>query len=99
MAITDDVNCKLLYECFELQPFHGLCEPHCDDILQPVVEERPADEFEDDDSDIVISSEKTSKVQVNSKVRLSQQNSKISFDDTVPEIKHKLSDVGLNIQS
>lgn len=98
MAITDDVNCKLLNECFELQPFHGLCEPHCDDILQPPVEDKPIGELDDDDSDVVVS-EKTSKVQVNSKVLLSHQNSKMSFDDTVPEVKQKLSDAGLNMQS
>ena len=98
MAITDDVNCKLLNECFELQPFHGLCEPHSDDILKPPIEEKLIEELDDDDSDVVVSSEKTSKVQLNSKVPLSHQNSKISFDDTVPEIKQKLSNAGLNMQ-
>ena len=38
-----------------------------------------------------------SKSNVNSK---SQLNSKISFEaDAVPEIKHKLSDAGVNLQS
>ena len=35
MAITKDVNVKLLNECFELRPFHGLCRPHPDDVLNP----------------------------------------------------------------
>jgi hypothetical protein len=35
MAITIDVNVKILNDCFELRPFHGLCKPHPDDILQP----------------------------------------------------------------
>lgn len=33
MALTTDVNVNLLNECFELRPFHGLCKPHPDDII------------------------------------------------------------------
>lgn len=33
MALTTDVNVNLLNDCFELRPFHGLCKPHPDDIL------------------------------------------------------------------
>lgn len=33
MALTIDVNVNLLNDCFELRPFHGLCKPHPDDIL------------------------------------------------------------------
>lgn len=90
MAITNDVNTRILNDCFELQPFHGLCEPHVEDILEPVKEEEP----DDDDNDVIVSSEKTSKSQVDSKAQL---NSKISFEE--PEIRHKLSESGLNIQS
>jgi hypothetical protein len=39
MAITKDVNTKLLNECYELAPFHGLCKPHKDDVLEPTQEE------------------------------------------------------------
>ena len=35
MSISDDVNCDLLNECFELGPFHGLRKPHQDDELTP----------------------------------------------------------------
>ena len=35
MAITTDVNTSLLNECYELAPFHGLCKPHVNDLLEP----------------------------------------------------------------
>uniref|UniRef100_A0A8D2J8T6 L-amino-acid oxidase n=1 Tax=Varanus komodoensis TaxID=61221 RepID=A0A8D2J8T6_VARKO len=35
MSVCSEVNIQLLHECFELGPFHGLCKPHPDDILQP----------------------------------------------------------------
>lgn len=41
MAITLDVNVKLLNECFELVPFHGLHKPHPDDVIRV---ESPRDE-------------------------------------------------------
>ncbi len=90
MAITNDVNTKLLNDCFELQPFHGLCKPNEEDVLTPpfFVEEE-----ENDDDDVVVSNG-ASKTQVNSQAQMNSQQA--SFD--VPEIKHKLSDVGLNLE-
>ncbi|XP_063299787.1 cilia- and flagella-associated protein 61 [Pelobates fuscus] len=35
MSICSEVNVKLLQECFDLGPFHGLCKPHPDDVLHP----------------------------------------------------------------
>ncbi|XP_075452366.1 cilia- and flagella-associated protein 61 isoform X2 [Ascaphus truei] len=35
MSVCSEVNIKLLQDCFDLRPFHGLCKPHPDDILQP----------------------------------------------------------------
>ncbi|KAM4842160.1 cilia- and flagella-associated protein 61 isoform 2-T3 [Thomomys bottae] len=35
MSVCSSVNMKLLHECFDLGPFHGLCVPHPDDILEP----------------------------------------------------------------
>lgn len=98
MAITDNVNTKLLNDCFELQTFHGLCKAHELDVLQPpAAEEEAAAAENDDDDDVVVSNGEQSKSNVNSK---SQLNSKISFEaDAVPEIKHKLSDAGVNLQS
>jgi hypothetical protein len=29
------VDLPLLHECFDLGPFHGLCVPHPDDVLEP----------------------------------------------------------------
>lgn len=33
MSVCSRVNMQLLHECFDLRPFHGLCIPHPDDIL------------------------------------------------------------------
>ncbi|XP_064001773.1 cilia- and flagella-associated protein 61 isoform X2 [Pogoniulus pusillus] len=33
MSLHSQVNVSLLQECFELRPFHGLCKPHAEDIL------------------------------------------------------------------
>ncbi|XP_023481787.1 cilia- and flagella-associated protein 61 isoform X2 [Equus caballus] len=35
MSVCSRVNMQLLHECFDLGPFHGLCIPHPDDILEP----------------------------------------------------------------
>ncbi|XP_006163691.1 cilia- and flagella-associated protein 61 [Tupaia chinensis] len=35
MSVCSRVNLQLLHECFDLEPFHGLCVPHPDDILEP----------------------------------------------------------------
>ncbi|NWW89177.1 CFA61 protein, partial [Rhynochetos jubatus] len=34
MSLSSQVNISLLQECFHLQPFHGLCKAHPDDILR-----------------------------------------------------------------
>ena len=98
MAITNDVNTQLLNDCFELQPFHGLCKPDEQDVLMPpfVEQKEETEEGENDDDDVVVSNE-ASKIQVNSQ---SQMNSKqASFNvDAVPEVKPKLSNAGLNLE-
>ncbi|KAM4770899.1 cilia- and flagella-associated protein 61 [Rhinophrynus dorsalis] len=38
MSVCSEVNVKLLQDCFDLGPFHGLCKPHPDDVLQAKVE-------------------------------------------------------------
>ncbi|XP_069464175.1 cilia- and flagella-associated protein 61 [Ambystoma mexicanum] len=38
MSVCSEVNLKLLQDCFDLGPFHGLCKPHPDDILKPPAE-------------------------------------------------------------
>ncbi|XP_060253491.1 cilia- and flagella-associated protein 61 [Ovis aries] len=35
MSVCSQVNLELLHKCFDLGPFHGLCVPHQDDILEP----------------------------------------------------------------
>ncbi|XP_045151111.1 cilia- and flagella-associated protein 61 [Echinops telfairi] len=35
MSVCSRVNMELLHECFDLKPFHGLCTPHPDDVLEP----------------------------------------------------------------
>ncbi|XP_036878410.2 cilia- and flagella-associated protein 61 isoform X1 [Manis javanica] len=35
MSVCSRVNMHLLHECFDLGPFHGLCIPHPDDVLEP----------------------------------------------------------------
>ncbi|XP_066243088.1 cilia- and flagella-associated protein 61 isoform X1 [Saccopteryx leptura] len=34
MSVCSRVNLQLLHQCFDLGPFHGLCFPHPDDVLQ-----------------------------------------------------------------
>uniref|UniRef100_A0A8C9NMV8 Cilia and flagella associated protein 61 n=1 Tax=Serinus canaria TaxID=9135 RepID=A0A8C9NMV8_SERCA len=34
MSLCSDVNISLFQECFDLGPFHGLCKPHPEDILE-----------------------------------------------------------------
>jgi len=51
MSICKDVNLDLLNRCFELGPFHGLREPHPDDVTQPVISEPKPDVDQDDDDD------------------------------------------------
>lgn len=55
MAITTDVNVNLLNECFELRPFHGLCVPNQDDVLEPQMQmiNENTDENQDPDSGIL----------------------------------------------
>jgi hypothetical protein len=43
MAITTDVNVRLLNECYELRPFHGLAKPHESDIITCPLEARVKD--------------------------------------------------------
>jgi len=47
MSISKDVSVHLLNKCFELGPFHGLCVPHPNDIMQPVMS-GPRDVQDDD---------------------------------------------------
>lgn len=35
MSVCSRVNMHLLHECFDLGPFHGLCIPHPNDVLEP----------------------------------------------------------------
>ncbi|KAM8774422.1 cilia- and flagella-associated protein 61 [Rhynchonycteris naso] len=34
MSVCSRVNMQLLHQCFDLGPFHGLCIPHPDDVLE-----------------------------------------------------------------
>ncbi|NXI57394.1 CFA61 protein, partial [Chloroceryle aenea] len=34
MSLCSQVNVSLFQECFDLEPFHGLCKPHPEDILK-----------------------------------------------------------------
>nr|XP_015210027.1 PREDICTED: cilia- and flagella-associated protein 61 isoform X1 [Lepisosteus oculatus] len=40
ISLSGDINVKLLNECFELGPYHGLHKPHPDDILDQPSEPR-----------------------------------------------------------
>ncbi|NXT78301.1 CFA61 protein, partial [Zapornia atra] len=53
MSLCSQIDVSLLQECFDLGPFHGLCKPHPEDILQ--MPQKPRIQ-EDEDS----SSNKTS---------------------------------------
>ncbi|KAM6163775.1 cilia- and flagella-associated protein 61 [Rhynchocyon petersi] len=35
MSVCSRVNMQLLHECFDLRLYHGLCQPHPDDVLEP----------------------------------------------------------------
>ncbi|XP_055977413.1 cilia- and flagella-associated protein 61 [Sorex fumeus] len=41
MNVCSRVNMQLLHECFDLGPFHGLCTPHPEDVLEPPKNLRP----------------------------------------------------------
>nr|XP_008254561.1 cilia- and flagella-associated protein 61 isoform X1 [Oryctolagus cuniculus]XP_008254562.1 cilia- and flagella-associated protein 61 isoform X1 [Oryctolagus cuniculus] len=45
MSVCSRVNMLLLHECFDLRPFHGLCMPHPDDILD--LPQEPSDGGQD----------------------------------------------------
>ncbi|NXJ98620.1 CFA61 protein, partial [Corythaixoides concolor] len=34
MSLCSQVNVSLFQECFDLEPFHGLCKPHPEDVLK-----------------------------------------------------------------
>ena len=90
MAITNDVNTSLLNDCFELQPFHGLCKPDEQDMLRPTYVEQEENVAGNDDDDIVVNnnSQAASKSQMASK--------EASFEDgALPEMKVKLSNANL----
>ncbi|XP_069810288.1 cilia- and flagella-associated protein 61 [Dendropsophus ebraccatus] len=38
MSVCSEVNVQLLQDSFDLGPFHGLCKPHPDDVLQATEE-------------------------------------------------------------
>ncbi len=98
MAITNDVNTQLLNECFELQPFHGLCKPDEQDVLRPASAEQGEEdeEGENDDDDVVVSNG-ASKTHVNSQSQMNSKQASVD-EDAVPEIKTKLSNAGLNVE-
>ncbi|KAF2981067.1 hypothetical protein EK904_002257 [Melospiza melodia maxima] len=48
MSLCSDVNISLLQECFDLGPFHGLCKPHPEDILE--VPRKPSVQGDEDES-------------------------------------------------
>ncbi|KAM7061432.1 cilia- and flagella-associated protein 61 [Acridotheres tristis] len=48
MSLCSHVNISLLQECFDLGPFHGLCKPHPEDILQ--VPRKPSGQGDEDES-------------------------------------------------
>ncbi|KAM4833005.1 cilia- and flagella-associated protein 61 [Urocitellus parryii] len=50
MSVCSRVNLPLLHECFDLGPFHGLCVPHPDDILETPQE---IDVQEDQDAELM----------------------------------------------
>ncbi|NXC01281.1 CFA61 protein, partial [Orthonyx spaldingii] len=48
MSLYSQVNVSLFQECFDLGPFHGLCKPHPEDILQ--VPRKPSVQGDKDES-------------------------------------------------
>ncbi|NXG99623.1 CFA61 protein, partial [Loxia leucoptera] len=48
MSLCSDVNISLFQECFDLGPFHGLCKPHPEDILE--VPRKPSIQEDEDES-------------------------------------------------
>ncbi|NXP66815.1 CFA61 protein, partial [Chloropsis cyanopogon] len=49
MSLCSHVNISLFQECFDLGPFHGLCKPHPEDILE--VPRKPSIQGDKDESD------------------------------------------------
>ncbi|NWV60616.1 CFA61 protein, partial [Malurus elegans] len=48
MSLCSQVNVSLFQECFDLGPFHGLCKPHPEDILE--VPQKPSVQGDEDES-------------------------------------------------
>ncbi|XP_010189864.1 PREDICTED: uncharacterized protein C20orf26-like [Mesitornis unicolor] len=48
MSLCSQVNVSLFQECFDLRPFHGLCKPHPEDILN--MPQKPRIEEDEDKS-------------------------------------------------
>ncbi|XP_018118396.1 cilia- and flagella-associated protein 61 isoform X2 [Xenopus laevis] len=48
MSVSSEINARLLQDCFDLGPFHGLCKPNPDDILY-------ADEKTNSQKDLMLS--------------------------------------------
>lgn len=85
MSITTDVNVELLNECYELGPFHGLCVPHSDDVLNPPVESLP-EENENTEHESILRNKRFYLYYIQLIFLISLK---------VPEVKHKLSDAGI----
>ncbi|XP_053316609.1 cilia- and flagella-associated protein 61 [Spea bombifrons] len=83
MSVSSKVNVQLLQECFDLGPFHGLCKPHPDDVLEPTKEQRSVKE------DVVLSRQASH----GSRSVLSQQSDVISIQDTDEKLDLKSDEV------
>ncbi|KAG9484247.1 hypothetical protein GDO78_009909 [Eleutherodactylus coqui] len=90
MSVCSEVNVQLLQDSFDLAPFHGLCKPHPDDVLQRTDE--PGSEIGD-----VMLSRQTSQ---RSGSKLSQLSDVISIQgtDEKPDL-HQESGIPLNSES
>ncbi|XP_069862765.1 cilia- and flagella-associated protein 61 isoform X1 [Dipodomys merriami] len=74
MSVCSRVNMTLLHECFDLGPFHGLCVPHPDDVLEP-----PQGSSIDNSQGAVFSKSSKSREQVSSEI--SEQFQSKMMDD------------------
>ncbi|XP_040285627.1 cilia- and flagella-associated protein 61 [Bufo bufo] len=72
MSVCSEVNVQLLQDSFDLGPFHGLCKPHPDDVLQTT------EETASEKGDIMLSRQTSQR----SGSKLSQLSDVISVQET-----------------
>ncbi|XP_071996729.1 cilia- and flagella-associated protein 61 isoform X2 [Engystomops pustulosus] len=101
MSVCSEVNVQLLQDSFDLGPFHGLCKPHPEDILQTV------EDLSSEKGDIMLSRQTSQRsgsklsqlsdvisVQgTDEKVDLNQESATVNSETNKKEVVHGQNDL------